>query len=113
MWAVDAVLKKLESLMVDDNIYRDENLNLSMLAAELDITGHQLSELINSRLGLSFSRYVRQQRVEAAKKLLLADGRQSVLSISLDTGFKSQSSFYAAFKETTGVSPGDFRKQRS
>jgi AraC-like DNA-binding protein len=109
---VDAALRKLESLMVDDNIYRDENLNLSMLAAELDITGHQLSELINSRLGLSFSRYVREQRVEAAKKLLLADGRQSVLSISLDTGFKSQSSFYAAFKESTGISPGDFRKRR-
>ncbi len=62
---------------------------------------------------MSFSRYIREQRVAAAKALLLANGKQSVLSISLDTGFKSQSSFYAAFKELTGVSPGDFRKRRS
>lgn len=109
---VEAVLKKLESLMVDEKIYRNEDLNLSLLAAELDISSHQLSELINSRLGLSFSRYIRERRVEAAKTLLLADARQSVLSIGLDTGFKSQSSFYAAFREITGASPGDFRKRR-
>ncbi len=108
---VDAVLKQLEALMGDAKIYRDEDLNLSALATELGISSHQLSELINSRLGVSFSRYIREQRVEAAKSLLLANDKQSVLSISLDTGFKSQSSFYAAFKEITGVSPGDFRKR--
>lgn len=110
---VDTALKKLESLMVDEKIYRNEDLNLSLLAGELGISSHQLSELINSHLGMSFSRYIREQRVAAAKALLLANGKQSVLSISLDTGFKSQSSFYAAFKELTGVSPGDFRKRRS
>ena len=109
---VNAVLKKLDSLMVDDRLYQDEDLNLSMLAAELGVSSHQLSELINSRLGMSFSRYIRERRVEAAKKLLLADSKQSVLSISLDTGFKSQSSFYAAFKDIAGVSPGEYRKQR-
>lgn len=108
---VEAVVKRLEALMVDEKIYRNEDLNLSALAAELDISGHQLSELINSRLGVSFSRYIREQRVGAAKALLLANSKQSVLSISLDTGFKSQSSFYAAFKDITGVSPGDYRKQ--
>lgn len=110
---VDAVEKKLESLMVDEKIYQNEDLNLSLLAAELGISSHQLSELINSRLGMSFSRYIRERRVEAAKELLLAEGKQSVLSISLDIGFNSQSSFYAAFKEITGQSPGDFRKQRN
>jgi AraC-like DNA-binding protein len=59
---------------------------------------------------VGFSRYVRERRVDAARRLLVAAPSQSILSVSLDTGFRSQSSFYAAFKEITGQSPGDFRE---
>jgi len=51
-------------------------------------------------------------RVAAAKDLLVSAPMQSILSIGMDTGFRSQSSFYAAFKEITGQSPGDYRKAR-
>jgi AraC-like DNA-binding protein len=107
---VDATLRKLHELMTTGKLYANEELSLSSLAAELGISGHQLSELVNSRLGVGFSRYVRERRVEAAKALLVAAPSQSILSVSLDTGFRSQSAFYAAFKEITGQSPGDFRE---
>jgi AraC-like DNA-binding protein len=109
---VDACLKKLDALMTTSKAYQNENLNLSSLAAELNLSGHQLSELVNTKLGMGFSRYVRERRIAAAKELLIAAPSQSILSISMDTGFKSQSSFYAAFKEVTGQSPGDYRKAR-
>ncbi|NQZ06546.1 MAG: AraC family transcriptional regulator, partial [Algicola sp.] len=60
--------------------------------------------------GVNFSRYIRERRVDAAKVLLLGEPDSSVLAISLETGFKSQSNFYAAFKEITNQSPGQFRK---
>jgi AraC-like DNA-binding protein len=107
---VDATLRKLDLLMSDKRLYQNEDLSLASLAAELGISAHQLSELVNARLGVGFSRYVRERRVEAAKKLLVAAPSQSILSVSLDTGFRSQSAFYAAFKEITGQSPGDFRE---
>ena len=107
-----ASLEKLESVMANGKAYQNEDLNLSSLAADVGLTAHQLSELINSRLGMGFSRYVRERRVEAAKQLLLAAPSQSILSVSLDTGFRSQSAFYAAFKEITGQSPGEFRDSR-
>jgi AraC-like DNA-binding protein len=109
---VDACLKKLDALMTVSKVYRDENLSLSSLANDLGVSSHQLSELINTRLGVGFSRYVRERRVEAAKELLLSTP-QSILSVGMDTGFRSQSNFYAAFKEVTGQSPGDYRKARS
>ena len=93
-----------------DKLYQNEKLNLAMLAEAMTLTSHQLSELINVHFGKSFSRYIREQRVAAAKELLLSQPDASILAISLETGFKSQSNFYAAFKEITGQSPGDYRK---
>jgi AraC-like DNA-binding protein len=109
---VEACLKKLESLMTVSKVYQNEELSLSSLAADLGVSSHQLSELVNTRLGMGFSKYIRERRVAAAKTLLVSAPSQSILSISMDTGFRSQSSFYAAFKEVTGQSPGDYRKAR-
>ena len=101
---------KLDELMQQANIFQNENLNLSTLAEAMDLTSHQLSELINTQFGVSFSQYLREVRVERAKYLLKNELESSVLSISMETGFKSQSNFYAAFKELTGQSPGNYRK---
>jgi AraC-like DNA-binding protein len=109
---IKSSLEKLARLMSDGKVYQNEDLSLNSLAAEIGLTAHQLSELINSRLGMGFSRYVRERRIEAARKLLLAAPSQSILSVSLDTGFRSQSAFYAAFRELTGQSPGDFRESQ-
>ena len=103
-------LQKLEALMNADRLYQNESLSLSALAEAMEISGHQLSELINSQYDISFSQYIRQQRVEAAKQLLINEPKSSVLSIGMEVGFKSQSNFYAAFKEIAGESPGSYRK---
>jgi len=111
---INEKLTQLEGLMQDKQLYADENLNLASLANEIDLSGHQLSELVNTRVGMSFSQYMRTTRVKAAKQLLINEPKASILAISLDTGFKSQSSFYSAFKDLTGVSPGAYRdKNRS
>lgn len=107
---VDASLARLKQLMTDGKAYQNENLSLTSLAETVGLSSHQLSELINTRLGIGFSRYVRECRVNAAKTLLISAPSRSILSISMDTGFRSQSAFYAAFKEATGQSPGDYRR---
>jgi len=96
-------------LMTESKIYQNDNLSLSLLAESMSLNSHQLSELINTGYGVSFSRYIREKRVELAKNLLINEPKSSVLAISLETGFKSQSNFYAAFKEITGKSPGAYR----
>ena len=111
--AVDEKLGAIEILMNEKKIYQDDSLNLASLAREVGLSGHQLSELINTRIGMSFSQYMRSIRVDAAKNALLEEPNASVLAISLDNGFKSQSSFYAAFKELTGVSPGAYRDKHA
>lgn len=110
---VDSKCRQLEELMLDAKMYQNENLNLNMVAEAMQLSVHQLSELVNVRFAMNFSRYIREQRVAAAKQLLINEPDSSVLAIGLDTGFKSQSNFYAAFKEITGMSPGAYRKSQS
>lgn len=106
----NALELKLRQLMEVDKLFVDETLSLSKLADQLEISSHQLSELINTRFRKSFSQLIREYRVKEAKQLLINEPKASVLSIGLSTGFTSQSNFYSAFREITGVAPGNYRK---
>jgi transcriptional regulator GlxA family with amidase domain len=90
--------------------YRDPALNLPTLAQELGLGAHQLSELVNTRLGKGFSRYLRELRIQDAKQMLVQEPSASVLSVGLSAGFAAQSNFYEAFREIEGMTPGRYRK---
>jgi AraC-like DNA-binding protein len=104
--------ERLRQLFEDEHLYRDEDLGLAKLARRLDLSPHQLSELLNVRFGEGFSKFVRRHRVAAAQRMLIEEPRASVLSVGLSVGFGAQSSFYAAFKEETGEVPGEYRRRR-
>lgn len=105
-----AALATLQRVMTADKLYCMENLSLESLAEAVQLSPHQLSELINTEFQQGFSRYIRQHRIEEAKRLLLAEPTASVLSIGLSVGFNSQSNFYAAFREIVGMPPAQYRK---
>lgn len=109
----DVALARLSELMQSQRLFVDPALSLPSLAARLDLTTHQLSELLNSRLGKSFARYVREQRIEAAKSMLCDEPSASVLSVGLAVGFAAQSNFYEAFRDIEGMTPGQYRKLRA
>lgn len=106
----DAVVASLDALMQSERIYVDPELSLPGLAQRLGLSTHQLSELMNARLGKGFSRYLREQRIAAARTMLCDEPSASVLSVGLSVGFTSQSNFYDAFREIEGMTPGRYRK---
>ena len=108
----EAALARLGALMANERLYVDPELSLAALADRLALSAHQLSELLNSRLGKGFARYIRELRVEAAKAMLLDEPTASVLSVGLSVGFSAQSNFYDAFREIEGTTPGQYRKLR-
>lgn len=106
-------VEDLERLMSIEKHFQNEELSLGNVAEIMELTPHQLSELINTHYGHGFPRYIREHRVREAKKLLLSEPDASVLSVSMMIGFKTQSNFYTAFKEITGDSPGQYRKKNA
>lgn len=110
---VDSILSQLKVLMEQEKIYFDDELLLKNLAAELMITPHQLSQLLNERLDTNFNNFVNQYRVEEAKKLLVEEHDKPVLAIAYEVGFHSKTAFYNAFSRFVGKSPHAYRKEHS
>jgi len=107
----DKVKHQLDELMLTKHVYQDSELSLTALGEMLSLKSHQLSEFINTQLGMSFSSYLRRQRVTAAEAMLQSEPNVSVLAVGLSVGFSSQSAFYSAFKEFHSVAPGQYRQQ--
>ena len=106
---VAASVARLQKLMDEDRLYEQSDITLASVAEVMAMSPHQLSELVNSQIGIGFSRYINRKRLVAARELLRTRPQQSVLSIALEVGFRSQSTFYAAFKSEYEQSPGDYR----
>lgn len=110
---ISRTIEKIRNLMEDEKLYAMEDLTLTQLASEVEITPHQLSELLNSRLNRSFNNFVNEYRIREAAVLLLEEKDRSALSIGIAVGFNSNSAFYKAFRMFQGVSPAHFRKVKS
>ncbi|RHX87951.1 AraC family transcriptional regulator [Leptospira stimsonii] len=109
---VDLILKRLNDLMKIERVFLDENLTLVKLSNLLQIHTHQLSEILNTRLQLTFREYVTQFRLEEAAKLLKEEPERSVLSILYSSGFNSKSAFHKLFQERFGCSPSSYRSDQ-
>ncbi|MCK8523624.1 helix-turn-helix domain-containing protein [Aquimarina sp. D1M17] len=104
--------KELDFLMKEAKMYRDPNLGLESMAQKLKISSNYLSQLVNKLTGKNFTDYINGFRVEDAKEKLKNTSfiHYTIISIGLESGFNSKSTFYSAFKKVTGVSPSTYRK---
>ena len=103
---------RLDRLMQDERLFENPELNRELVAERLGISPGYLSQVLKDGGNISFPDYLNGYRVAAAKSMLTDPEFQSynVLSIGLEAGFKSKSTYYAAFKKETGLSPSAFQK---
>jgi len=105
------LLEKLEKVMTENEIYKDPELKLSVLASKVGIPPYHLSALLNDHLELNFTSFINGYRIEQACRMLRTDHRLTLESIGYEVGFNSKSTFFAAFKKHTGMTPLAYEKQ--
>lgn len=104
----DQLAARIRSAMEKDALYLDPNLSLQKLSRHVGALPNQISQTLNEQIGSTFFDYIAHHRIEAAKPLIL-EGVASSLTVSLDVGFNSRSTFYKAFKRETGMTPKAYR----
>ncbi|MCE9597422.1 MAG: helix-turn-helix domain-containing protein [Spirochaetia bacterium] len=104
------LLLKAQSLFENERVHLDEDLTLSRVAQSLGVEPYILSELINSKLRVTFPQLLNVYRVEEAIRLFKEHPDANTLDVAFKSGFNSKSRFNLVFKEITMMTPTEYRK---
>lgn len=91
-------------------LYLDNEFNLSWLSATLDIKAKHISLAISENGFENFSAYSNHFRIEKAKELIKLGYLDdfSIDALASASGFKAVNSFYRIFKSVTGKTPSKY-----
>ncbi|WP_395373224.1 helix-turn-helix domain-containing protein [Marinicella sp. W31] len=96
--------QSLKEQVIDHAWYLEPRINLSLLARRMATNETYISKAINTGLGMSFSAFINEQRVQHALKMM-QETQLNILDIALQSGFNSKASFNRVFKEHQKVTP--------
>jgi AraC family transcriptional regulator len=115
--ALKQVVKQYENGLSQGNLrqvldyidsYLDQNLSLNELADLVHISPYYFARLFKQSTGMPPLQYVNKCRIKKAKRLL-AQQELSILEITHQVGFQSQSYFTTLFRRSLGVTPTSYR----
>ena len=84
-------------------------ISFSEISKLFSINPSYLSQIFKRELGITFTQYLTDTRIEYAKELLLTTG-MTIAEISEKVGFKQYIYFSKVFKKAVGISPSSYRK---
>jgi AraC-like DNA-binding protein len=106
---------QLISYMENTKPYLNMTLNLTDLANELSIPARYLSQVINDSFQKNFYDFINIYRIEECKRILNDphSGNKNILEIAYESGFNTKATFNSAFKKFTGLTPKQYRNNKS
>jgi AraC-like DNA-binding protein len=106
----EAEILAIQKAMTEHRFYANHGATISDLADTVSIPAYRLRVVINQQLNFrNFNQFLNQYRIEEATMRLTRDAGPPILSIALDVGFKSLSSFNKAFREIHDKTPSEYR----
>lgn len=105
-------IKKLLAYMERNKPYFNPELTIQELAEKVNIPKHHLTYIINTGLKKNFFNFINEYRVEEFKRRATESeyDHLTLIAIAFDCGFNSKSSFHNIFKNITGQTPSEYKK---
>lgn len=94
---------------IHQNIYFPEEIRTNELSDQFNISASYFSIWFKRNFGMNLSRYVNNYKIQLIKKRLIAN-RQSIKEISGEFNFADASHFSKFFKNCTGMSPSEYKR---
>ena len=109
----DELMTRIVQLMEMQQVYLNQDLKVKDVAEALDVHPNTISACINAQKGCSFNQFINDYRVEYAKKLLRETDEIKISHICHEAGFATESTFFRAFKASTGMTPKEWTAKSS
>lgn len=100
-----------EQLLAHIHAHFNEDISLSGIAEQLNLSLGYISLLFKKYSGENFKEYLNQYRVAKAKELLNAEEGYSIHEIAGMVGCNNVNTFIRIFKKYEGVPPGQYAKR--
>lgn len=100
--------ENLIGLFENEKLYRNNDINLDMVAEKLDTTRHNASQLINEHFNMTFHQFVNSYRIKEAQELLKSEEERNIIDIAYEVGYNNKVSFNKAFKKNTDLTPSQY-----
>ena len=97
-------IRRLYDIIVEH--FHNDQFNVEQLSSEIGLSRSQLYRRLKQLKGLTISQFVRQVRLEEAKKLLL-DNAAGISEVAYQVGFNSPAYFHKCFHDYFGLTPGE------
>lgn len=88
----------------------EEELSITTVAESVFLNPVYFGRLFKNVMGMTFKKYVLNERMERAKRLLL-ETRDSISEIAVKVGIGNPSYFSQLFKQATGKLPSEYKKE--
>ena len=104
---IELALKK----WCEEGCYKDYEVSIYSLATKLGYKKNELTEYFNQSEYTNFRTWLSDIRFNEAVRMMKANPEYSIDAISTECGFSSHTWIYRIFKQKTGMSPSQWRKQ--
>ncbi|MEJ6845964.1 helix-turn-helix domain-containing protein [Sinorhizobium fredii] len=104
------VLDRIDHLLAEQRLSRDENLTLSRLARRAGVPARLISGAVNRLARKNVSQYINDFRIAEACRLLRGTD-MPVTAAMLESGFQTKSNFNREFRRVTSLSPASWRER--
>jgi len=104
--------KKIEVILLFIQKNPGEKITLKKISDICDTNYCYLSSAFKKKTGISFSKYKKSQKIEAAK-IQLRESPKEIKEVAYGLGYKSLAHFYCDFKSIVGASPKAYRRENS
>lgn len=110
---VQVLIDKLKTYMEQERAFLNPDLKLAHVAEAVGISTQTLSQIFNVNIKTRYYDFVNEYRINEFKRLVNSTEKEryTLKALAGLCGFSSYTTFFRAFKETTGITPNEYMQQ--